>query len=49
MGFPTSTSSLGSMGHATGTEINWRYLPYITAYFSGNIPAKYGLKYGIVI
>ena len=34
----------------SGTEKNWRYLPYIRpifqAYFSGDIPRKYGLKYG---
>ena len=33
--------------------IDWRYLPYIRpifqAYFSGNIPTKYGQKYGTVI
>jgi hypothetical protein len=34
----------------SGTEKNWRYLQYIRpifqAYFSGDIPRKYGLKYG---
>ena len=31
-------------------NLNWRYLPYITPIFqaliSGNIPTKYGQKYG---